>query len=235
MTMTLGADLYHLQRLDSEGDSVRGRLAEIATALKESQHLDQARQTLEDAQTQVRKWAVQQRDLELEIQGLTDKSKRSEQRLYSGTVKNPKELADLQAEIAALQRRQLKLEDDLLDAMVERDEAESAQIQAQQQLDEIETLWSVQQADLMAERSELQERTAGLEQERATVLPSIDAGTLATYQNLRRRKGGLAVTQLNADACGGCGVGISPNRKWRLREGEIVYCSNCERIIVEAK
>jgi predicted nucleic acid-binding Zn-ribbon protein len=233
--MTLGADLYHLQSLDSEEDSVRGRLAEIAAALGESQQLVQARQTLEDTQAQVRKWAAQQRDLELEIQGLVDKSTRSEQRLYSGAVKNPKELADLQAEIAALKRRQLKLEDDLLDAMIERDEAESAQIQAEQQLGEIQTLWSIQQADLMAEQSELQERMAELAQERATVLPSIDASTLATYQNLRRRKAGLAVTQLNADACGACGVGISPNLKWQLREGEIVYCSNCERIIVRAE
>jgi predicted nucleic acid-binding Zn-ribbon protein len=233
--MTMGADLYHLQCLDSEGDSVRGRLAEIATALGESQQLVQARQTLKDIQAQVRKWAARQRDLELEIQGLADKAARSEQRLYSGAVKNPKELADLQAEIAALQRRQLKLEDDLLDAMVERDEAESAQIQARQRLDEIQTLWSTEQADLMAEQSELQERAAEIEQERATVLPSIDAGTLTTYQNLRRRKAGLAVTQVTGDACGVCGVGISPNLRWQLREGKIVYCGNCERIIVPSQ
>ena len=233
--MKMGADLYHLQRLDSEGDSMRGRLTDIAAALGESQELVQARQTLEDAHAQVRKWAVQQRDLELEIQGLADKATRSEQHLYSGAVKNPRELADLQAEIAALQRRQLKLEDDLLDAMVERDEAESAQTQAQQQLDETQALWSAQQADLMAEQSELQEKMAEIEQERATVLPNIDAGILATYQNLRRRKAGLAVTQVNGDACGVCGVGMSPKLKWQLREGEIIYCSNCERIIVPSQ
>jgi predicted nucleic acid-binding Zn-ribbon protein len=233
--MTTGASLYHLQRLDSEADSKQSRLAEIAAALGESKQLIQARQTRENAQARVRKWAARQRNLELEIQGLADKATRSEQRLYSGTVKNPKELEDLQAEVAALQRRQLKLEDDLLDAMIERDEAESARTLAQRQLDEIHALWSTQQADLLAEQSELQERTAEIEQERATVLPSIDANTLATYQNLRRRKGGLAVTQLNGDVCGVCGVAISPNLKWKLRQQEIVYCGNCERIIVPSQ
>jgi predicted nucleic acid-binding Zn-ribbon protein len=233
--MTMGADLYHLQHLDSEGDSVRGRLKEIAAALGESQQLVQARQVLGDIQALVRKWATRQRDLELEIQGIADKATRSEQRLYSGAVKNPKELADLQAEIAALQRRQLKLEDDLLDAMVERDEAESGQTLAQQHLDETEASWYTQQADLMAEQSELQKRMAEIDQERATVLPNIDAGLLATYQNLRRRKAGLAVTKVTGDVCGVCGVGISPNLKWQLREGEIVYCGNCERIIVPSE
>jgi predicted nucleic acid-binding Zn-ribbon protein len=233
--MTIGASLYHLQRLDSEADSKQSRLAEIAAALGESKKLLQARQTLENAQARVRKWAARQRNLELEIQGLADKTTRSEQRLYSGTVKNPKELEDLQAEVAALQRRQLKLEDDLLDAMIERDESESAQTLAQRQLDEIQALWSAQQANLLAEQSELQERVAEIEQERATVAPNIDAGTLATYQNLRRRKAGLAVTQLNGDVCGVCGVAISPTLKWQLREGEIVYCGNCERIIVPSQ
>ena len=72
--MTLGADLYHLQRLDSKGDSTQGRLTEIAAALGESQQLIQARQTLEDGRVLVRKWATQQRGLELEIQGLADKA-----------------------------------------------------------------------------------------------------------------------------------------------------------------
>ena len=42
----------------------------------------------------------------------------------------------------------------------------------------------------------------------------------------------MAVTQVNDDVCGVCGVAISPIVKWQLREEEIGYCDNCERIIV---
>jgi predicted nucleic acid-binding Zn-ribbon protein len=230
--MTEGADIYRLQCLDSEGDKIQTRLAEIKAALGESQELKQARQALEHAQARVKKWALKQRDMELEIQGLADKTSYSEQRLYSGTVKNPKELTDLQAEVTSLHQRRQRQEDDLLEVMIEREEAEATHTQAQQHLEKTRACWEAQQADLITEQKTLTEKLAEIEQARAELMPSIEAGDLATYQSLRRRKGGLAVTQLSGDACGVCGMAVSPNLKWQLREGKLGYCSNCERIIV---
>lgn len=230
--MTREADLYRLQCLDSEGDRKRRRLGEVEAALGESEALKQARRALGSAEALVRRWMVQQRDLELEVQGVSDRISRSEQRLYSGTVKNPKELTDLQAEVAALQRRQQKLEDDLLEAMIEGEEAETAHAQAQRHLDETQAYWSAQQAELMAEREALQGRLAEIEQARVGLLPRIEAGDLSTYQGLRRRKGGLAVVQVRDGACGGCGVAVTSGLEWQLRQEGLGYCSNCERMIV---
>jgi predicted nucleic acid-binding Zn-ribbon protein len=230
--MTKEADLYRLQCLDSEGDAKQSRLAEIRAALGESQAVEQARQALETAQASVKKWSLRQRDLELELQGMLDKTARSEQRLYSGAVTNPKELTDLQAEIASLRRRRERMEDNLLEAMIEREEAETTHARAQQHVDDIQARWSLQQADLTAEQHALQERLAEIEQARAELLPKIEADDLATYQHLRRRKGGLAVTQVSGDACSACGMAISPNLEWQLRREGLGYCSNCERIIV---
>ena len=231
--MTKGTDLYHLQALDSERDAKERRLAEVEAALGESEALTQARQASEDVQARVQKKGVHQRDLELEIQGVADKTKGSEQRLYSGTVKNPKELSDLQSEIESLRRRRQKLEDDLLEVMIERESLEEALEQAQAHLAQAQDEWSTQQADLLAEREELQARMAAIEEERAGVLPAIDAVDLATYQNLRRRKGGLAVAEVSGGVCGGCGVQISSSLEWELREGGPVQCGNCERIVVQ--
>lgn len=230
--MTKGVDLYRLQCLDSEVAVKQHRLAEIEAASGENESLRQARQALESAQSLTKKWALRQRDLELETQGLSNKIARSEQRLYSGAVKNPKELADLQAEITSLKRRRQKLEDDLLEAMIEREEAETTRDQAQVHLDETQARWSAQQADLMVEREALQRRLAEIERARAALLPSIEASDLAAYQALRRRKGGLAVVQMRDGACGGCGVAISPSLKWQLRQETLVPCSNCERLVV---
>jgi predicted nucleic acid-binding Zn-ribbon protein len=230
--MTTGANLYRLQCLDSEGDEKQHRLAEVEATLGESKALQQARRALGHAQSLIQKWMLRQRDLELEIQGLSDKISRSEQRLYGGAVKNPKELTELQAEVAALRRRRKNLEDDLLEAMIEREEAEATHDRAQEHLNETQTQWSAQQADLLGERERLQERLAEIEQARAELLPSIEAGDLVTYQSLRRRKGGLAVAQVRDGACGVCGVAVSPSLEWQLRQEGLGYCSNCERIIV---
>jgi predicted nucleic acid-binding Zn-ribbon protein len=230
--MTEGADLYRLQGLDSKGDKKRQRLAEVEAALGEDETLRQARRAVERAQERVRKWAVKQRDLELEVQGLADKISRDEQRLYSGVIRNPKELEDLQAEVAALKRRRQQLEEDLLEVMLEREEAEGAQAQAQKHLDGVQADWTAQQADLVGEREELQAELAEIEQARGALLPSIDAGDLRIYEALRRRKGGVAVALLRDDTCGACGVGISPNLEWQLRQGKLAPCSNCERILI---
>lgn len=230
--MTKGADLYRLQCLDRERDEREHRLAEVEAALDESEALKQARRALESAQALVQRCRVRQRDLDLETQGLGDKISRSEQRLYGGAVKNPKELADLQAEVAVLRRRRHRLEDDLLAAMIELEEAQAAHAEARQHLDETQARWSVQQADLTAEREALQGRLAEIEQARAQVLPAIQAADLSDYQSLRRRKRGLAVVQIQDGACGGCGVGVPQSLEWQLRQEGAGYCPNCGRIVV---
>lgn len=230
--MTKGADLYRLQCLDREGDERRRRLAEVEAALGESEALNQARRSLESVQALVRKWALRQRDLELQTQGVTNKISRSEQRLYSGAVTNPKELTELQSEVAALRRRRQKLEDDLLAAMIELEETQDAQVDAQRHLDQTHAQWTAQQADLAAERDKLQDKLAEIERMRTQVLPKIDAADLANYQTLRRRKSSLAVVQVRHGACGGCGLAVPPSLEWQLRHEEVGTCGNCGRIIV---
>ncbi len=230
--MTMGENLQRLQRLDSEYDQKSQRLTEVEAKLGKDDVVRQARRALETARRLTQKSKHRQHDLELEVEGLLDRISRSEQRLYSGKVNNPKELADLQAEVTSLKRRRRKLEDDLLDAMIKREEADTAQEQAEGKLDEIESRWSTQQADLKVEREELQARLEEIEQKRAELLPSIEASVLASYRSLREQKRGQVVVNLRDGACGGCGVTLSPILEWELREGKLVYCDNCKRIIV---
>jgi len=230
--MTKGADLYRLQYLDRDGDERRRRLTEVEAALGESEALNQARRSLESVQALVKKRALRQRDLELQTQGVADKISRSEQRLYSGAVTNPKELTDLQSEVASLRRRRQKLEDDLLAAMIELEERQDAQVDAQRHLDQTQAQWTAHQADLAAERDKLQDKLTEIERMRTQVLPKIDAADLANYQTLRRRKSGFAVVQVRNGACGGCGLAVPPSLEWQLRHEEVGTCSNCGRILV---
>jgi len=231
--MARGENLYRLQCLDSEADAKRRRLTDVEAALGGNEALRQARQALSSAQTQTLKWTVRQRDLELKLQSLTEKIARFEQQLYGGRVRNPKELSDLQAEVASLRRWQQKLEDDLLAAMIDLDEAEEARKKAQEHLDRTEADWSARQADLMAEREELRARLAELQRAREDLLPQIDAHDRTVYEDLRRRKAGVAVAQVRDGSCSACGVSISAGRRYQLREGKLVCCSNCERILVQ--
>ena len=230
--MGMREDLYRLQKLDSERDAKQSRLVDIESALKDDRALRKTRKGAEKAERRARTWQTRQRDLELQIESLSDKMSGSEKRLYSGKVKNPKELADLQAEISSLKRRRQKLEDTLLDAMINREEAEAARDEAGDHLKDMEASWSTQQVDLRAEREVLQQRVEEIEEKRMRVTARIDAKPLMTYERVRERKGGQAVAQIRGGACSACGVTVPPSAEWKLRQGELVQCDTCGRIIV---
>jgi hypothetical protein len=230
--MPTGENLYDLQQLDTERDSGQRRLEEIETGLKDDHELREARQTLETAEKRAQQWTIKQRDLELEIQSLSEKRARSEKRLYGGQVKNPKELTDLQAEVASLQRRRQRLDDALLDAMIEREEAVEARAQARVVLDQTTSDWSTRQARLKAEQAELELRLEAIEQEREAIVPLIKPAVMAEYESLRVQKRGQAVALVRNDICTGCGVAISPSVEWRLRQQELCYCDTCRRMLV---
>jgi hypothetical protein len=230
--MGRGEELYRLQQLDSEQDAKQRRLVEIEAALGDDRALREARQSVKEAEERARRWQVRQRDLELEIESLSSRMARSEKRLYGGEVKNPKELSDLQAEIASLKRRRRKLEDTLLEAMIDREEADAALDEAVARLEEVESTWLTRQADLRAERETLQEHLEEIGRQRERVVPRIEAEILTTYERVRERKGGQAVAQIRGNACAACGVTVAPSLEWKLRQGDLVHCDTCGRILV---
>ena len=69
--------------------------------------------------------------------------------------------------------------------------------------------------------------------ERDTCRGRLTAALVAQYEDLRRRKGGVAVTHLQAGACTGCRVSVPASaRKLALDPEAPTLCPNCERILV---
>ena len=230
--MSRAARLYLLQQLDLEEETGRRRLGEIAAALGETRTLRQARETAQKATDQVQRWATRQRDLELEVQGLKDEIAASENRLYGGSIRNPKELADLQAKVGSLKRHLERKEEDLLEAMIAWDDARASSDRSRAERREVEASWAADQDALKTEQQQLEARVAEIAQERGALLPTISAEDIDVYQTLRRTKGGLAVGILRAGGCTACGMEVPPGRLERGREKGLLSCGNCERILV---
>ena len=154
--MSRTQSLYELQQVDLELERVSRRLKEIAATLGESDELKRARKMVVDAESQLAKCRAGMQSLDLEVSGLTQKIETDEQRLYSGRVTNPKELASLQDEVASLKRWREKKEEDLLEAMVATEEAEAALVDAQAILAQVSETWRAGQGDLADEQVNLQ-------------------------------------------------------------------------------
>jgi predicted nucleic acid-binding Zn-ribbon protein len=232
--MIRGEPLYELQNLDLELETGQHRISEIRASLGETEALLQARRALAAAQEEHRTCMTRTRDLELEIDGLNNKITSSEKRLYGGSVTNPKELSDMQSEIASLKRRRAALEDELLEALVYGDEAEAALEDCRAALDDIETNWRADQAALKNELSQLETRLDALREEREQLRRSIDADDLTFYDKVRRRFGSITVTTLRDGVCGYCAVAPSSTKFKAIRSGrELLQCGNCGRILLD--
>ena len=225
--------LYRLQTIDLEMGNGKRRLEEVEAGLGESEELRQARRALQKAKDELNRWQTTLRDLELEAKSLTAKITSVEERLYSGRVTNPKELANLQNEVSYLKRRRGDLEDKQLEAMVEVEEHEAKVDSKKANLAQIEAEWSQTQERLTEERSELEERLAHLmKKERVEVEEMIGAEDLALYGELRSRKGGRAVALLKGEVCQACRVTLPTSRVQQARSGNsLSFCSSCQRIL----
>jgi len=224
--------LYQLQSLDSEIDQVNHRLAEIVAKLGESEALKAARVTVEVAEKKLRQAQATMQDLDLEVKSLTDKIANQEKKLYSGTVLNAKEAANLQDEVISLKRWHSEREERLLEAMVALEDSELILGEGRTELARIEAEWVTGQNHLKQEQHILESKLEELRERRPSVADAVAADDLREYENLRPKKAGRAIVAVKNSVCQGCGMTLSSSRLQRARTGtELMYCSTCGRIL----
>lgn len=224
--------LFRLQQIDSQLDWIHNRILEIDNLLKEDlalqkaiAHAEQSNQALQQARKDLRRAEDEVRQQRLKIE-------QSESSLYGGKIRNPKELKDLENEVAALKRYLSVLEDRQLEAMLAEEEAIEAQKLSAAALEETRQKFGQRSDELMHERERILRDANRLEDERSATLTSIPADDLALYTRLRKTRRGVAVAKVTDRACSACGSTLnaallsaahSPN--------QINQCEVCGRIL----
>jgi predicted nucleic acid-binding Zn-ribbon protein len=233
--MSVAGQLYQLQLLDSEWDERSGRLAVVEESLGETDDLVRARQAVQETEDELKQLRSRSRALELDVAAVEAKLKKNQERLYSGRVRNPKELSNLQDEAGALRRRMSELEDEQLELMIATEEEEAELAERQARLGQIEANWHQDQAVLQAEKEQLELRLAALEEERHRKRARIGAADLAGYDDLRARYGGVGVAGLKGGICQMCGVDVPTGMARAVERGEgLHHCPVCNRMLAGA-
>ena len=230
--MTRISNLFRLQTLDSQIDSHQLRLSDIENRLRLHPAVDRARAE-ETAANDLRDSARKAlRRAEEETRHQQQRIADSEKTLYSGSVRNPKELQELQEEVASLRRFHAVLEERQLQAMMRSEEAEQAASAARGVREEREREREREEQDLRADQTRQQSALETLNVQREAALSAVSAEDLETYNAARKTKRGLAVVRLEGGSCSGCGVTPAKARIDLARSGqEIVLCGNCGRIL----
>ena len=231
--MTSPADLYGLQEVDLRRDARRALIADIESRLIETEELLSAREEAADAEAQAVRLRKDQRELEAQLQALDAKVAPLETKLYSGEIRNPKELSDLQREVESLKAQRRKMDDEALAGLEVIEVATASAREAKDELARIEAEWLAGQEALRRDKAAAEEELVRLDRDRENRTQGMDRGSLGLYETLRKAKNGRAVAKLDRGNCLGCRVTLPTNMVGQVRNaGTLVQCPRCERILV---
>ena len=227
------ADLASLQDYDDLLARLTAELDEARADLENEEALRAAEEAVAEADERCATLEREQRRLEGEIDTLVARVEREEKKLYDGSTSLPKELEGLQREIASLRSHLSDVEDTELALLDTLEEAEAAREEAHAGLEREQGAAKEKGERLGGVITRLEGEVVATNGERDTCRARLTATLIAQYEDLRRRKGGVAVTHLRAGACTGCRVSVPPSARKRALDPEApALCPNCERILV---
>lgn len=232
--MSQARALYRVQEIELAVIERRKRIKEIDIQLEDDAVIQEAQAQLDDAHAHLDSILKQVKDVELQIEIVSNKQKATETRLYSGSVKKPKELQDMGKQVEALIRRREHLDDSLLEVMVERDDVTELHQLADEEFREVSETWEAEHAEQLAEKTQLTTESSNLMIERKDALKAVHPDAMKEYNSMRSAKSNRPVATLeDKTSCSACGIEqnnaiISAVRK----DDSLVKCQNCERILV---
>ncbi len=231
------------------------RLLELAEVDAELTRLDHRRRTLPETGEQER---LTQRDAQLrdetaaleaeegdlareqakaegDVDQVRARVERDQARLDSGQVSSPRELENLQSEIASLLRRQSALEEVVLEVMErlegvqrQRQERETERGDLAARLADVGARWDAAMADIAEQAGKASGR-------RAAITGGVPPDLLDLYDRLRAQHGGVGAAALRRGRCEGCHLSLNTVDLNRIRAAapdEVVRCEECRRILV---
>jgi predicted nucleic acid-binding Zn-ribbon protein len=230
--MSAALGLYRLQQVDSQIDQIQARLKSIQQTLENDAALRSAHERFATAEAQHKD---AERALELgesEVEKQRTKIEQTESSLYGGRVQNPKELQDLQKDVASLKRHLETLEERELEAMISAENTEKDLQTARTELERVQANLKEQNRDLTQESEILHKDLERLNSERLAVVTDIAGQALGAYEQLRRQKRGLAITTIADNSCEACGTTLTPSQRQSARSAsQLFHCPTCGRIL----
>jgi predicted nucleic acid-binding Zn-ribbon protein len=231
--MTSAADLFALQEIDLLRDARRAVIADIESRLDEPEAVRGARDSVGDAEDDLAGLQRLQRTLETKLADLDAKIQPIEKKLYDGSVRNPKELTDMQKELDHFKKQRGKLDDEGLELMEAIEETTALLTRCRETLREAEAGWVEEKARLLDQKSTAETEYTSLEGQRGDHTDGMDRGALGLYETLRTAKSGRAVAMVVRGQCQGCRITLPTHLVQQLRGGKaLTQCPNCERILV---
>ena len=231
--MSVAKQLYDLLGIDSEIEKHFRAISDMEATLSDNRLVSEAEKALEDTRVLLTKQEIERKDCELIAESVGLKASQVETKLYGGTVKNPRELQDIQTELNLLLEQKTQHDEALLEALAAQDETEKLLTRLGGNLNDIRGTRNQEEKELTDGKVRLQEEVRRLEDQRGGVSSLLSPEHLKLYLDLRSGNvGGVVVVKVERGSCQGCRITL-PTRVVQLARTSSgpVQCPSCNRIL----
>ncbi len=230
--MTELRQLYRLQELDHQIDELNETLGELESQLADDSVVAEARRRVAALESHAEQLAAYRRSIDRAIEDLQTRLARSQERMYSGSIKSVKEMEAAEDERASTEQDIAENEDRLLEAMVKAEEVDDLLAKGRQVAKHLEDRRSIEVAQLTVRAEETQASLDSLMPRRDEIRVSVTGPVLHKYDSLRRSRGGTAIVKVERGMCSGCRMTLSTSEQQRIRSAVVpMQCSSCHRIL----
>lgn len=224
--------LYQLQKVDSQINSLEIRLKDVADQLKNDSEIKAATQALQEISSSLSAANLILQSIEQKIQSKRNKLEQSESSLYAGNIKSPKELQDLQKEVASLKSVIAEYENEQMEQMMLIEQIEKDTIIRKGQLNTANAELEEKQKVLVEESRRIETQKSKLLTEREISLSQVPKQLILTYDELRKKKSGVAVARVEDQTCSICGTSLTPAECQAAKSSTNIFtCSSCGRVL----
>jgi hypothetical protein len=227
--------LEELQQIDLELNEIQAALAaHPARRAGVEAAVVAARKAWEQEQARLDQNERERRQLETLLGMERDKVKKWEGRL--GEIRTPREYAALSREIDIARKTNDGQSEQLRELAAQAEALRLAVEAKEEELSEREAAAQAAVEEIEKARAADDEKIRALEERRAGAVKLVEPSLLSKYENIKRRRAGVAIAPVVGMTCKGCHRNIPPQLAITLaRANSIETCPSCHRIIYSAE
>ncbi len=222
--------LLELQRLDSTIVSLEAEARAIPPAIQALEaRLTAARGGMDAAKARTEQIQKDRRAKERELEEFAQNTKKKQARLFE--IKTNEEYGAVLKEIEALKQKSSKLEEEILELLMQADEAAKSVAEAEKVFRAAEAAHQEERAEKEAELARFERELVSLRVARKAQASRLDRDLLQQYTRLAKSRGDVVVA-VRDGSCTGCGIALTPQAYNEVRRNDRMFvCPSCNRIL----
>ena len=174
---------------------------------------------------------------EIDVEQVVTRIEKDEKRMASGTA-SPKELEQMQHELASLNKRRSELEEIELEVMVRVDGIDDRIKSLSAERDQFKLKMAELDAQKTKELTDIAEAVLSANSQRADIAVKISTEVVELYEKIKKTGDGIGAARLIEGKCDGCHLSINAVELSKIKAtpiDEVVRCEECRRILVRPK